>query len=112
MANATKKARNSSSSVCALNLHQVESAGGVIEPEDADEHEDRAGHGVEHEFNGGVDAALVAPDADEQGHRDEHDFPEEEEEEKVEREENADDADFEHQQHDKKFFDSVMDAVP
>ena len=66
----------------------------------------------EHEFDGGVDAAIVAPDADEQGHRDEHHFPEQEEEEEIERDEDADDSDFEHQEHDEEFFDAMVDAVP
>src|SRR5438105_4609232 len=55
---------------------------------------------------------AVAPDADEEDHGDEHDFPEEEEEEEIEREEDADDADFEHQQHDEKFLDAFVNAVP
>src|SRR5713226_6165051 len=84
----------------------------IVQPDDAHEHEDGAGHGVEHEFDGRVDAALVSPDADEEVHGDEHDFPEKEEEEEVQREEDADHADFEHQQHDEKFLDAVLDAVP
>ena len=85
---------------------------GVIEPQDADEHENRTGHGVEHEFDGGVNAALVPPNADEEVHRDEHHFPEEEEEEEVEREEDADDADFQKQNHNETFFDALFDALP
>src|SRR5713101_3714819 len=84
----------------------------IVQPDDAHEHEDGAGHGVEHEFDGSVDAALVSPDADEEVHGNQHHFPEEEEEEEVEREEDADHADFEHQQHDEKFLDAVLDAVP
>src|SRR5438270_811853 len=84
----------------------------IVQPDDADQHEDGAGHGVEHEFDGGVDAALMSPDADEEVHGDEHDFPEEEKEKEVERKKNADDADFEHQQHDEKFFEAMMNAVP
>ena len=95
-----------------LDRGQVESAGGVVEPNDADEHQDRASHRVEDEFDGGVNAAVVAPDADEQVHRDEHHFPEEEEEEKVEREEDAYDADFQKQDGDEKFFDALLDAAP
>src|SRR5712671_2064453 len=83
-----------------------------MQPDDADEHENRAGHGVQHEFDGGVDAPLVSPDADQEIHGDQHDFPEQEEEKEVKREKHADDADFEHQQHDEEFFDAVVDAVP
>src|SRR6266478_3973932 len=101
-----------------LNRRQVEGSsrhhGGaeIVQPDDADEHEDRAGHGVKHELDGGVDAAFVSPDADQEIHGDKHHFPEKEKEEEVEREEDADHADFEHQQHDKEFLDAVLDAVP
>ena len=54
----------------------------------------------------------MAPDTDEEGHGDEHDFPEEKKEEEVEREEDTNDADFEHQQHDEKFLDAFVNAVP
>ena len=95
-----------------LDERKVEAAGEVVQPDDADEHEDGAGHRIEDEFYGGVDAAAMTPDADEEGHGDQHDFPEEEEEEEIEREEDADDADFEHQQHDEKFLDALVNAVP
>ena len=95
-----------------LNRGKVERARGVVEPQDANQHQDRAGHRVENEFYGGVNAALVAPDADQQVHRNQHYFPEEEEEEQIEREEDADDADFEKQEGDEKFFDALLDAVP
>ena len=95
-----------------LNDRQIKAARGVVEPEDADQHEDRASHRVQDEFYGGVNATVVAPDADEQVHRYEHNFPEKEEEEKVEREENADDADFQKQNGDEKFFDALLDAAP
>ncbi len=81
-------------------------------PDDADEHQDGAGHGVKHEFHGGIDAALVSPNADEEIHGDEHDFPEEKKEEEIEREEDTDHADFEHQQHDEEFLDAMLDAIP
>ena len=54
----------------------------------------------------------VAPNADQEVHGEEHDFPEDEEEEEVERKKNADHAGFEDQQHDEKFFDAGVDAVP
>src|SRR5690348_4767834 len=83
-----------------------------MQPDDADEHEDGAGHSVQNEFYGGVDAAFVSPDADQEIHGDQHYFPEEKEEKEVEREEHADDANFEHQQHDEEFFYAMLDAVP
>src|SRR6266849_4455622 len=95
-----------------LNRGKVECARGVIQPDDANQHEDRARHRVEDEFHGGVYAALVPPNADQQRHGNQHHFPEKEEEEKVEREKHADNADFQHQQHHKKLFDAVLDALP
>ncbi len=95
-----------------LNRGKVECARGVVQPDDANQHEDRARHRVEDEFHGGVYAALVPPNADQQRHGNQHHFPEKEEEEKVEREKHADNADFQHQQHHKKFFDAVLDAFP
>src|SRR5467141_3913467 len=95
-----------------LNRGQIKCARSVVEPDDADQHEDRAGHGEEHKLHRGIDAALVAPDADQQGHRNQHHFPEKEKEEKVQRQKYADNADFQHQQHHEKFFDAMLDALP
>src|SRR5579883_907599 len=95
-----------------LNRRQVERASEVIEPQDADQHERGAEHGVDEEFYSGVDAAVVAPDADEEGHGDQHDFPEEEEEEEIEGEKDPDDADFEQKEHHVEFLDAVVHAIP
>ena len=43
-------------------------------------------------FDGGVDAALVTPDRDQEVHRDQHQFPDEVEQEQIERQEDAGDA--------------------
>ena len=53
------------------------------------QHQDAAERRVEDELERGVDAALAAPDADEQEHRDQHRFPEEVEQEQVLRDERA-----------------------
>src|SRR5712692_7661028 len=84
----------------------------IVQPDDGHADEYGASHGVARESDGSLDAALASPNADEEVHGNQHHFPEEEEEEEVEREEDADDADFEHQQHNEKFFDAVLDAVP
>ena len=55
--------------------------------DDADEHERRADHRVQEELRGRVDPVLVAPAADEEVHRHEHDLEEDEEHEQVEAEE-------------------------
>ncbi len=52
-------------------------------PEDGDQHQQAAGHGVEEELDRRVDPPLAAPDADQEVHRDQHDLPEDVEEEEV-----------------------------
>jgi hypothetical protein len=70
----------------------------VVDVDDRRQHQHRAGHGVEEELDGGVDAAVVAPDADQEVHRHQADFPEDVEEEQVLRQEDADQAEFQQQQ--------------
>ena len=81
-----------------MNVLQVKRAGEVIEPEDGDQHQNRAEHGVQNELHRGVNPAIVTPHADDEVHGDEHHFPENEEEKKIERNEDADQARFENQQ--------------
>src|SRR6266852_609628 len=95
-----------------LNRRQIKRARSVVQPDDADQHEDRARHGVEDEFHGGVNAAFVPPNADQQGHGYQHHFPEEKKEEEIQRKKHAHHADFQHQQHHKKFLHAVLDALP
>ncbi len=95
-----------------LNGRQVKRAGQVIKPQDADQHERRAEHRIDEEFHRGINPPVVAPDADQERHRDQHHFPEKEENEKVQRQEHADDADFQQQQHHVEFLDAVMHALP
>ncbi len=66
-------------------------------PEDADQHQQAAGHGEEEELDRGVDPPLAAPDPDEQVHRDQHDLPEDVEEEEVPGEQRAEHAGGEQQ---------------
>ena len=66
--------------------------GRLVEDEERDQHQHAARERVEEELHGGVDAPLVAPDPDEEVHRDEHRLPEHVEEEEVERDEDADHA--------------------
>ena len=65
-----------------------------IQVQNGGQHQHRAGHGVQEEFDGGVDAAVVPPDANEEVHGHEADFPEYVEEEEVERDENTDEPEF------------------
>jgi hypothetical protein len=71
---------------------QVPAGGvGVEDRQRHDPEQEQRGPGgrIEEELEGGVDAAVVAPHADEEVHRDEHRFPEHEEQEEVDRHENA-----------------------
>ena len=62
----------------------------IGQAEDGDEHQHAPRHRVEHEFDGGVDTPVVAPDPDEEVHRDEHRIPEHVEQEQIERDEDPD----------------------
>jgi hypothetical protein len=55
-----------------------------VERQHDDQHQDRAGQGVQEELDGRVFLAGAAPHADEEVHRQEHHFPEHIEEEEVE----------------------------
>ncbi len=84
----------------------------VRNPEDRDQHQHAAGHGVEDELHGGVDATLVSPDADEEIHRNQHRVPEEIEEEEIERQEHADHRRFEREHEEGKLAHSGLDRLP
>ena len=55
-----------------------------VENQDGNQNEDRAEECVEQEFDGGVFTILTTPDADQEVHRQEHDFKEDIEQEEVE----------------------------
>ena len=86
--------------------------GNPVKPQDSHEHQDRAEHRVQHEFQRGVNAAAVAPDANQEVHRDQHHFPEQKEQEQVERNKDADHSCFEHQQRNKKALRAPVDRFP
>ncbi len=71
-------------------------AGGLLvekgQGEDRDQHQHPGRLRVEQELQRGVDAVLVAPERDDEVHRDQHHLPEEVEQEHVEGHEHADDA--------------------
>ena len=108
IAKATKKAqkarldsRTLSANGCSrCGLDDVEGAGGEVDAEDGQQHEHRAGHRVEEELDRRVlrPVLRLAPDADQEVHRDEADLPEDVEEDQVERDEHAQHAHFEQQE--------------
>ncbi len=72
----------------------------------------RAEQRVQEELDGRIKFARAAPDADQQIHRHQHRFPENEEEEKIERHEDAEHSRLQHQKPDVIFFDAVVDGGP
>ncbi len=82
-----------------LERGHVERAGlsGQVDRKDAQQHEDRAGEGVEEERHRGTLLARAAPHADEEEHRDQCDLPEHVEQEPVARYEHAEDRELQHE---------------
>ena len=54
----------------------------------------------------------MSPDADQEIHRDQHHFPEQEEQEQVQRNEHADHSGFQNQQRDEKAFHALVNRFP
>ena len=81
-------------------VEAVAAAGGVplpVQVEDRHQHQQRSDQRVDDELDRRVQAALAAPDPDDEVHRDQHQLPEDVEDEQVQREEGADHAGLEHQ---------------
>ena len=83
-----------------------------VERQDAEQQENRAHQGVEEELDGGVELAAVSPNADDEIHRHQHDFPENVEEEEVERHEDAQHAGLEQHEHDVVFAHALLNGRP
>ena len=85
---------------------------GPRQADDGDEHQDAPRHGVEHELDGGVDAPLVAPDPDEEVHRDEHRVPEDVEQEQVDRDEHAEHGGLEREHEEREELHALVHRLP
>ena len=83
-----------------------------VERQNSQQQQNRSDQRVEEEFDGRVEFPRAAPDADQEVHRHEHDFPEHIKEEEVERDENAEHAGLQHQHEDVILFHAVLDGVP
>ena len=90
----------------------TERAGAIVEINDGCQHEHRTGHGVEEEFHRGVDAAFVAPDADQEIHGHQAHFPEHVKQKQVLRQKDTHQAELQQQQERVEFLDAVLNAVP
>ena len=71
-----------------------------VERQNAEQHDDAADEGVQEELDRRVQPAVAAPDADEEVHRHEHHFPEQEEQQEVEADERAHHAGLQDEQED------------
>ncbi len=83
-----------------------------VQEQDAQQHQHRAEQRVQEELDRRVELARAAPDADQQVHRDQHGFPENEEEEEIERHEDAQHAGLQHQKPDVVFLHAILDRGP
>ena len=90
----------------------VEGSGAVVEVDDGRQHQHRAGHGEQEELHRGVDAALMAPDADQEVHGHQRDFPEYVEQKQVLRQEYAHQPEFQQQQKREELFHTALDGAP
>ena len=102
-------------------LHQIGDFKGVraelaevleVERQDAQQHQHRSGQRIEEELDGRVQLSRAAPDADDEVHRHQHQFPEDVEQEEIERNEHADHARLQQQEHGVVFLDAVLDRRP
>src|SRR5205807_1902475 len=82
------------------------------EREDRQQHNHGTSQGVQKKFDGGVEAAVAAPDADEEIHGDEHHFPEDVKEKEIQGNENADHAGLEQEKQDVIFLGALVNRAP
>ena len=102
-------------------LHEVGNFKGIeaellevleVEREDAQQHQHRAGQSVEKELDRRVKLPRSAPDADDEVHRHQHQFPEDVEQEEIERKKHADHARLQQQEHGVVFADAILNGAP
>src|SRR6185436_10625784 len=96
------------------NRRKVKGCGAVqkVKGDDGHQHEHRTHHRVEEKLDGCVDAALPAPDANQEVHGHQHHFPKNVEKEKVEGDKNPNHAGFQHQHEEVILTDSVLNRIP
>ena len=94
------------------NLRVIEGARAEIDERDCHQHQSRTRHGVEEELDGRVNAAIMAPDADQEVHGHQHHFPEHEEEEEIPGGEHADEAELQQQKEGEEFLGAVVNGFP
>ena len=96
-------------------VERVHAGRGVVvevERQNAEQHDDAADQGVQEELDRRVQPVRAAPDADEEVHRHQHHFPEQEEEQEVERHERAEHPGLQDEQEDVVLLHALGDRVP
>ncbi len=93
-------------------MSKVPEPGVLVEHQERDQHQHAARERVEEELDRRVDPPLVAPDPDEEVHRDEHGLPEHVEEEEVEGHEDPDHPRLEQQHEDHELAHPLLDRAP
>src|SRR5260370_1020949 len=83
-----------------------------VEEQDAKQHQHRAQQRIQKELDGSIEFARTTPDTDQQIHRHQHRFPENEEEEEIERHEDAEHPRLQHQEPDVIFLHPYLDGGP
>jgi len=89
--------------------YDIERARGEVGQQNRQEHSYGAYQGVDKELDRGITPVLAAPDADQQVHRHEADFPENVEQNVVQRDKHAQHAQLEQMEHGKVLFDARVD---
>src|ERR1041384_5711820 len=88
----------------------AERMGAVVEIDDRRQHQYGAGHGVQKELHGGVDAALMSPDADQEIYGHEGNFPEHIKQKQVLGQKDSDESELKQQQEGVEFLHSTLDG--
>ena len=83
-----------------------------VKRQDSEQHQDGAGQRIEKELDGGIKLARPTPHANDEVHRNQHDFPEHVEEEEIERHENAEHPRLEQKEHGVVFLHALLDGCP
>jgi hypothetical protein len=83
-----------------------------VERQDAQQHQHRTGQRIEEELDGRVQLSRAAPDADDEVHGHQHQFPEDVEQEEIEGNKHPDHARLQQQEHGVVSLDAVLSRVP
>jgi len=83
-----------------------------VKRQNREKHDDRSGEGVQEKLDGGVEATIAAPDADQEVHGNEHHFPENVKEEEIQGNENADHAGLQQEKKNVIFLGALVNRAP